>query len=156
MTKDQAEKGIVFVLAILLFLLIRHNFLKRPETHSPPGADAEYEQQTPRVLPSGNELPNDIEDLLRLQDERMKRDWGVDPFLSGSELAVLQPVKTQEEDIGFVLKGTAKLNGFRVALIETEIVSPGDVIRGWEVVLISESGVIFEKKGRRHEIGIHK
>ncbi len=156
MTKGQAEKGIVLVLAIILFLLIWHNFLKRPETHLPPRADGKYEQQTPRALPPGNELPDGIENLLKLQDEHMKRDWGVDPFLSGSELAVLEPVRTQPEDIGFVLKGIAELNGFRAALIETEIVSPGDVIRGWEVVLILESSVIFEKKGRKHEISIHK
>lgn len=156
MTKTQKESIVAAILFILLVYLTWANLIRDPDRDAPPAVgNAEEIEEAP--APPGIQIPPDIETILELQEERMERDWGRDPFRGRPRAEEPEPVPEpdeREEVPELILRGIARMNGEKKALIGTEVVSEGEMVMGYKVIAIDESRVILRKEGREHEIRI--
>lgn len=81
-------------------------------------------------------------------ESEVKNDWGRDPFsftTSGMFDAGLE---------GLVLNGIVWDIHEPYAIINNDVVKPGDKVGGMTVIEITETNVVLEHEGKRHSLGL--
>jgi len=90
--------------------------------------------------------------LTQLQRQRVKDDWGRDPFIraglgnqdGGPGTPVSYPVLIDEAQV-LVLKGVVRFGARFIAIINDKTYLPGDLVDGWRVEKIDPDRVIMQK-----------
>ena len=140
-SKDQKQLAIVGVLLVVMVLVFMNNFKpKKKKNASAPAAPA-----VAAIPPSGQPAGQAKADSGKSEAGQKERadalGWGRDPFVPYEEQAV--------GGTGFTLKGVSIGKGRKgYALINDEIVKPGDTFVGHEVVEIEKDKVLLRKDGQ--------
>ncbi|TAN61440.1 hypothetical protein EPN16_03190 [bacterium] len=145
MTKEKIQLAVIAVGIVILIALAASSLKKKPSkgqaqesvpaaqslSASPGKADSRGEP----FLPASSADEND----LALQKERIKLEWGRDPFSSSRTARDYQRASLELKGISL---GKNK-NGF--AFINSEIVKKGDTIGEYEVTEIQRNRVMLRK-----------
>ena len=161
MTKTTKQIIVISIMLPILLFSWAYNIKrlrKRRESRAPVTARTE---QTPeaQTLPEGSPGVVKIEretseNKVKAQRERLSLSWGRDPF-------VLSGGTTQVGKRGISLGGLS-LNGVSwrgevgVAIVNDFIVKEGDVFEGYKAIKILKKGIILEKDGKRHTLGLEE
>ncbi|UCD17664.1 MAG: hypothetical protein JSV44_01825 [Candidatus Zixiibacteriota bacterium] len=140
--KRQTIIGILFVGAVIYGLLEFTRETKPPSSPAPQPLAAMPAAE--RGTPSHRTI--DIEEYSGLQ-------WGRDPFYRGINNS---PARPKPETVKWTLNGILYDENTPSAMINHQIVKPGDIIDGAEVIEIGKQGVILYKNGSRFWLHITK
>lgn len=131
------------ILLIVLFVIVAGGlsrpFLKR-RRFSPPPSPQEVPSSPRQMLPVGK--------IRQLQEERMKEEWGRNPFLAiGRE-------KGDAYLLGLSLAGILWDETRPLAIINDVVVGVGDVIEGYFILNISPDTILLEKDGKEYTLRV--
>ena len=96
---------------------------------------------------------------LNKQKERLNIEWGRDPFYAEEQKEEnLREVEEKEttEISHFSLKGISWTSERPIALINTQTVTEGESILGYEVIDIQKDKVILRKGDKKYELSIEE
>lgn len=145
MNKEKIQLAVIAVGIVILIALSADSLKKKPAkgraqksapaTQSPVASPGKTDSQSAPPPP----LSSADESDLALQKERMKLEWGRDPF---SSLRTAKDYQRASLELKGISLGKNK-NGF--AFINSEIVKKGDTIGEYEVTEIQRDKVLLRK-----------
>ena len=149
MTKEQ--KQIAVILAGLSLIAISVGGRLFGKKAAPPAPAAGMQAATTGDAQAVKfELPPLAEDIVKKQRLGARRPWGRNPFaVASTAMPKMEEAPPVSSLAGLAISAIVLREGSGMAMVNDEIVRPGDTLRGYKVVKIDMSGIILEKEGEK-------